>query len=37
MLRASRAYEPPLTALAALAERLLGNRFGSRFVLSATA
>jgi SAM-dependent methyltransferase len=33
----SRAYEPPLTALAALAERLLGPRFGSRFVLSATA
>ncbi len=32
----SRAYEPPLTALATLAERLLGSRLGSRFVLSAT-
>jgi SAM-dependent methyltransferase len=33
----SRAYEPPLTTLAALAERLFGARLGSRFVLSATA
>jgi SAM-dependent methyltransferase len=33
----SLAYEPPLTAVAALAERLLGPRFGSRFVLSASA
>jgi SAM-dependent methyltransferase len=33
----SRAYEPPVAGLAALAERLLGPRLGSRFVLSATA
>ena len=33
----SRAYEPPLTDLAGLAERLLGTRLGSRFVLFATA
>ena len=33
----SRAYALPVTPVAALAERLLGHRFGSRFVLSATA
>ncbi len=32
----SRAYEQPLTPLAAVAERLLGAHLGSRFVLSAT-
>ena len=33
----SRAYEPPLTDLAGFADRLLGTRLGSRFVLAATA
>ena len=33
----SRAYEPPLTGVATCAERLLGARFGIRFVLSAAA
>jgi SAM-dependent methyltransferase len=33
----SRAYTPPLTALARIAERRLGHRLGCRFVLSATA
>ena len=33
----SRAYEPPLTDLAGFADRLLGTRLGSRFVLVATA
>ena len=32
----SQAYEPPLTVFAASAERVLGARLGSRFVLSAT-
>jgi hypothetical protein len=32
----SRAYEAPVTALAVLADRLLGARLGNRFVLSAT-
>jgi SAM-dependent methyltransferase len=33
----SRVYALPVTPFVALAERLLGHRFGSRFVLSATA
>jgi SAM-dependent methyltransferase len=33
----SLAYEPPLTAIARLAEQQLGHRFGCRFVLCATA